>query len=141
MLGLIKLRSARLVTALVFVISCYASGQTTLLSECGHCPGESPGHDHAGGAHAPCVKLSWRPSVAASKLPRDVVAGYFVYRSEKSLDRNPQRLNSTLCRATTYNDADIKPGKTYFYVTRGMSVARVESGSSNEVRVKIRSHD
>jgi hypothetical protein len=87
------------------------------------------------------VKLSWAASVPASKASRDAVVGYNVYRSTNSRDRNPKRINSKLCPGTTYTDTDVEAGKTYYYVTRGVAANGTESGSSNEIKVKIQSHD
>jgi hypothetical protein len=82
------------------------------------------------------VKLSWNPSAPATKLPRDAVIGYIVYRSNKPKDANALPINSSRLIDTTFVDANVKPG-TYYYVTRAVSAAGRVSGPSNEVRVDI----
>jgi hypothetical protein len=98
----------------------------------------------AGGSSSPSVskpklhsvKLSWNPSVPATKLARDAVIGYIVYRSTKSNDPKTIPINSSSFVGTTFVDANVKPG-TYYYVTRAVSASGRLSGPSNEVRVEI----
>ena len=138
MLRLINLRCVVLLIVLEFGVASQVPGQAASVAESGHHPADSPASDHpAVVVHNHSVKLSWRASTPASKLPRDVVVGYNVYRSTKSHDRDPQRINSKLCADTAYTDTDIKAGKTYYYVTRGVTAKGVESGSSNETKVVI----
>ena len=98
----------------------------------------SPEPNHpAAAAHYHSVKLSWAASVPASKLARDAIVGYNVYRSTKSHDRNPKRINSALCASTSFTDPEVESGKTYFYVTRGVNAKGMESPPSNEAKVVI----
>jgi hypothetical protein len=81
------------------------------------------------------VRLLWGVSTPGSAMPRDAVVGYNVYRSAVSNDRSPKRINSAPCARTIYTDPDVEAGKTYFYVTRGVTAKGVEGGPSNEVKV------
>jgi len=80
------------------------------------------------------VKLSWGPSTPASKSPRDAVVGYNVYRSTVSHDPKPTRITSKPWAGTTYTDSEVEAGKTYFYVTRGVTAGGAESAPSNEAK-------
>lgn len=119
-----------------------AIGQAALSAESGQRSADNPAPDHpAAVAHKHSVKLTWHASVPASNLPGDAVVGYNVYRSRRSHDHKPKQINSELCRVTTYIDTDVKAGKTYFYVTRGVTANGVQSGPSNEAKAKIPKHD
>jgi hypothetical protein len=83
------------------------------------------------------VKLSWNPSVPASKSSRDAVVGYMVYRSAKPHDLNAKPINRTRVAGTTYVDLDVESGKVYYYATRAVSAGGAVSGPSNEIRVEI----
>jgi hypothetical protein len=142
MFKLANLGSAVLVTVLASGLVSPAATQAVSSSKVANAPadGSAPGSP-AAAVQGHSVKLSWAASVPASKLPRDTVVGYNVYRSTKSHDRNPTRINPKLCAGTTYTDTDVKAGTTYFYVTRGVAANGTESGPSNEIKVKIQSHD
>jgi hypothetical protein len=136
MLRLIDLRAAMLLMVLGLGIASHAIGQAPSVADSGHGSAATPAHDHpAVVVNKHSVKLSWAASVPASKKAGDAVVGYNVYRSTKSHDRNPKRINATACVGTTYTDPDVEAGKTYFYVTRGVTAKGVESGPSNEVKV------
>ena len=130
----VNLRSVVLIIVLGLGAGSLALGQAVSSAENEHAP--VPDHP-AAAAHNHSVKLSWAASVPASKLPRDAVVGYNVYRSTKSHDRYPQRINSALCAGTTFTDPKVESGKTYFYVTRGATAKGVESASSTEIKVVI----
>lgn len=137
----LTLRTAVLVIVVVF-LAFQAIGQAAPPAGSERGPADSKTPDHpAAAVHNHSVKLSWAASVPASKLPRDKVIGYNIYRSTKSHDRHPQRINAKLCEGTSYTDTDVKAGKTYFYVTRGVTASGAESGPSNEVKAKVLSHD
>lgn len=136
MLRPINLRSVSLIIVLGFGVVCQALSQTPSLAATAHDSADSPAPDHAAAAvYNHSVKLSWGPSTPASKLPRDAVIGYNVYRSTTAHDRNPKRINSKLYAGTTYTDTEVEAGKTYFYVTRGVTAQGVESGPSNQAKV------
>lgn len=132
----INLRSVWLIGVLGFGVASQAIVQAS--AENGHGPARSPAPDHlAGAVQNHKVKLTWGVSVPASKSSRDAVVGYNVYRSTATHDRNPKRITSKPCPGTTYTDAEVEAGKTYFYVTRGVTADGVESGPSNEIKVVI----
>jgi hypothetical protein len=83
------------------------------------------------------VKLSWNPSLPATKSSRDAIVGYMVYRSAKPHDLNAKPINPTRVAGTTYVDLDVESGKVYYYVTRAVSASGAVSGPSNEIRVEI----
>jgi hypothetical protein len=141
MLRLTNLRSVALIIVLGLGLVPPAAGLAVLSAEIGGDADGSPPGSPTAAVQGHSVKLSWAASVAASKSPRDAVVGYNVYRSTKSHDTNPKRINSKLCPGTAYTDTDVEAGKTYYYVTRGVTANGVESGPSNEIKVKIQSHD
>ena len=73
--------------------------------------------------------LTWKASIS-------VVAGYYVYRAE-----NPggpyKKLNFSPIRETTYKDAPLQAGHTYFYQVTGVDAKGRESGFSNQVRATV----
>jgi hypothetical protein len=74
------------------------------------------------------VTLAWR---AASSI-----VGYNVYRGAAS--QGPfAKINSALHPKTTFTDAGVASGKTYFYVTTAVNQKGHESKFSNQVRVTI----
>lgn len=91
----------------------------------------------AQGSRQHTVKLTWKPSVPASKLPRDAIKGYNIYRSRKSHDRNAKLLNSSPVPDTSYVDSNVEHGKVYYYVVRGVNARGTLSGPSIEIRVEI----
>ena len=75
------------------------------------------------------VDLSWDPSSSQ-------VAGYNIYRGTQS--GGPySRLNSALQGGTSYTDAGVQSGLTYFYVARSVDANSQESVPSNEVSALI----
>jgi hypothetical protein len=82
-----------------------------------------------GVSNAPYVSLSWKPSTSK-------VAGYNVYRST-SLNGSYTRLNSSVDTVTSYTDATIASGATYYYATTAVNSAGEESGYSNRVQVVV----
>jgi len=135
--GTINLRTVVLIVILELVAS-QAFSRLALSTQNGYRAPDSTLTDHPAAAiNKHTVKLSWAASVPASKLPQDAVVGYNIYRSGKAHDRKPKRINSVLCTTTTYTDIEVEAGKTYFYVTRGVTAKGVESASSNETKVVI----
>lgn len=79
------------------------------------------------GTHA--VDLAWRASAS-------FVAGYNVYRGSRP--GGPYtRLNSSLVMGTTYTDATVQGGLTYYYVTTALSARGVQSAYSNELEATV----
>jgi hypothetical protein len=135
MFRLINLRAAMLVMVLGFGVASQAIGQSAVAAENERSSEEKPTPDHlTATVHNYSVLLSWGPSIPATKLPRDKITGYNVYRSQASHDSQPQQI--TFCTGTTYTDPKVKLGTVYFYVVRGLS-AVARSDPSNEARAEI----
>jgi fibronectin type 3 domain-containing protein len=75
------------------------------------------------------VTLSWNASTSE-------VAGYNVYRSASRTGRY-NKINASLDPDTTYRDATIVGGSTYFYATTAVNSSGQESGYSNRVEVVV----
>ncbi len=75
------------------------------------------------------VRLSWNPSSSA-------VAGYRVYRSE-SANGGFQDISASLLSSTSYDDATVVSGSTYFYAVTAVDSAGVESPYSNEATAAV----
>ena len=79
------------------------------------------------GSHS--VALSWDPSTST-------VIGYNVYRGTQS--GGPySKLNTSLLSGTTYTDANVQSGRTYYYVSTAMNSGNVESAYSNQATAAI----
>lgn len=138
MLKPINLRSVVVVIVFTLGFISHATGQVTLSAEIEQSPAAGAAPDHpANEVHKPSIKLSWGASTPATKLSRDAVVGYNVYRSTTSHDRNPKCINSKPWPGTVYVDSDVAPGITYYYVARGLTAKQVESRSSNEAHAMI----
>ena len=78
---------------------------------------------------AQSVSLTWTASTS-------VVAGYNVYRGTQS--GGPYTLiNSSLDTGTTYSDATVHGGQSYYYVATAVTSNGVESVHSNEAQVSV----
>lgn len=75
-----------------------------------------------GGSHR--VMLTWNASASPD------VAGYNVYRATAS-PAGFVKLNATLNTGTTYTDAAVSGGQTFYYVTTAVTSAGLESDYSN----------
>jgi fibronectin type 3 domain-containing protein len=75
------------------------------------------------------VDLSWNASASA-------VVGYNVYRGSQSGGPYTQ-INSALNATTTYTDATVLGGQTYFYVVTAVDGNNVESTFSNQVQAVV----
>ena len=76
-------------------------------------------------ASAHTVTLTWNASLST-------VAGYNVYRSTSS-GFGFQKINGSAIGATTFTDASVASGQTYYYVVRGVTSSGLESANSNQV--------
>ncbi|MGD0905956.1 MAG: immunoglobulin domain-containing protein [Candidatus Acidiferrales bacterium] len=75
------------------------------------------------------VTLSWTASTSA-------VSGYNVYRS--SVSGGPYtKLNSSLVTTTSYTDATVQAGQTYYYVVTSVDSSGNESAYSTEVSATV----
>ena len=78
------------------------------------------------------VRLAWQA------VPDADLAGYLVYRSTTG-GRGHARLTAAPQGGTTYVDADVRPGQTYFYVVTAVDRAKRanESVPSQEVSATL----
>ncbi len=74
------------------------------------------------------VSLSWDPDAST-------VQGYYVYRGGQS--GGPYSRVSSLLPGTTYTDATVTSGQTYYYVVTALGTNSAESGYSNEALASI----
>jgi hypothetical protein len=75
------------------------------------------------------ASLTWKPSTSSS------IKGYNIYRG--SVSGGPySKLNSALVSTTSYADASVAAGRTYFYVTTAVGSSG-ESSHSSEVKAVI----
>jgi hypothetical protein len=75
------------------------------------------------------VSLSWTPSISK-------VIGYNIYSSSTSAGPYV-RLFATPTLATSYTDATVLSGRSYYYVVTAVDSNSVESAFSNEISAKI----
>ncbi|MEZ5402652.1 MAG: fibronectin type III domain-containing protein [Bryobacteraceae bacterium] len=76
------------------------------------------------------VVLTWTASTSAN------VAGYNIYRGDKS--GGPYtKVNPSVVPSTTYTDASVEPGKTYYYVATAVDNGNNESVYSNQAEAVI----
>jgi fibronectin type 3 domain-containing protein len=68
-------------------------------------------------AAGPAVRLAWEA------VPDPDVAGYLVYRSTTA-GRGHTRLTQTPQAGTTFVDADVRSGQTYYYVVTAVDRSR-----------------
>jgi Cep192 domain 4/HYDIN/CFA65/VesB-like, Ig-like domain len=75
------------------------------------------------------VSLTWSPSTSS-------VIGYYVYRG--TISGGPYaKLNSTVNTSTTYDDASVLSGQTYYYVVTAADSTGEESAYSAQVQAVI----
>jgi len=81
------------------------------------------------GAASHYVTLNWTPSVSS-------VSGYSVYRGTQK--GGPYtKITSSLVSGSTYNDATVQSGSTYYYVVTAISSSGVQSVFSTETSATI----
>jgi cbb3-type cytochrome oxidase subunit 3 len=84
------------------------------------------------------VTLTWNASIPASRSARDVVKGYYVYRSRRSHRyAKSDRLNTDPITGTTCIDRAVELRAIYFYSVKAISQGEVESEFSDEVKAVI----
>jgi len=83
------------------------------------------------GTGIPDVILSWSAS------PSSGVEGYNVYRGTSQNEENPTPLNPTPINGTTYVDANVTAGKTYYYYVTAVGSDGVQSAPSAEVEATV----
>jgi hypothetical protein len=83
------------------------------------------------GTGSPDVILSWGAS------PSSGVVGYNVYRGTTSGGESTTPLNSMPINGTTYADASVTAGMTYYYVVTSVGSNGVQSAPSNEAEAVV----
>src|SRR5689334_5873492 len=73
------------------------------------------------------VRLTWRHSTSP-------VAGYNVYRRDAS---GTTKLNHDPIHDTSYVDASVQSGHTYYYLIKAVGKTHIESSSSNEFQAVV----
>jgi hypothetical protein len=84
---------------------------------------------YSGPGQPPFIDLIWAP-VADMDF-----AGYNVYRHER--DTPPVKINAELIKTPAYRDADVQPGKTYFYSVSAVDMRGNESAHSEEASENV----
>jgi hypothetical protein len=102
------------------------SAKLSLASNASNSPASEP---LTGTGTAPYVTLSWNASTSE-------VTGYNIYRSTSRTGRY-KKVNTSLDPDTTYRDATIVSGSTYFYATTAVNSSGQESVYSNRVEVVV----
>jgi hypothetical protein len=103
-----------------------ASGALAFVSNATNSPASEA---MTGTGTTPYVTLSWAPSTSE-------VSGYNVYRTTKS-GTSYAKVNSGLVASTSFKDATVAIGTTYYYVTTAVNSSGQESGYSNQVTVPV----
>jgi hypothetical protein len=106
-----------------------ASAQISIMNNVSSSPTVASASGTGLSASAHTVTLQWSPS-------KSDVAGYNIYRGT-STGGPYSRLNSGANVSTSFVDASVASGKTYFYVTTAVDSSGGESSKSNEVRAVI----
>ena len=76
------------------------------------------------------VSLNWGPSTSSN------IAGYNVYRSTSPGGPYTQ-LNPALLTATSFTDANVTAGQTYYYVTAAVNTSNNQSSYSNQAQATV----
>ena len=105
-----------------------ASGTISFVSNASNSPASESlaGTALQTGQHS--VDLSWNPDAST-------VQGYYVYRGQQT--GGPYTKISALLPATSYVDATVSSGLTYYYVVTALGSGFLESGYSNEAVAAI----
>ena len=106
------------------------SGNFTVISTATNSPKtEAVSGTGTGTTQAHSVSLSWTGSASS-------VSGYNVYRSTSSTGTYT-KVNSAVVANTSYKDANVSSGTTYFYATTAVNSKGQESTYSNKVQVAV----
>lgn len=76
------------------------------------------------------VTLSWTTSTSTN------VVGYYVYRATQTGGVYSQ-LNSAPIAATSYNDTNVSPGSTYYYLVTAVNADGIQSINSNQASAAV----
>lgn len=99
-------------------------------------PARLQSRSHAPESQPHRVTLSWHPGQATGTGLEDIVTGYNVYRREATTPRFI-KLNGDPILDSTYVDESVRAGESYEYETTAINYRGIESGPSNQVRVRI----
>lgn len=92
----------------------------------------------SGNPHPHSVTLSWNAALPASNSPRDLIKGYYVYRSLVSHTYTEgDRITASALPGTQCVDTAVEPRKTYFYIVRAVTDGGMQSGSSIEIKAVV----
>ncbi len=108
-----------------------AAGQRTATLSITDNAGNSPQTVSLTGTGCPDVILSWAAS------PTTGVVGYDIYRGTASGGESGTPINLAPVNTTTYVDANVKAGATYYYVLRSVAANGVQSPASNETKANV----
>lgn len=78
----------------------------------------------SGPGQPPFVDLLWAPDTDAD------LAGYNIYRRDEATQ--PLKMNDTLVKTPAFRDANVTPGKTYWYSVSAVDLRANESARSDE---------
>jgi hypothetical protein len=107
-----------------------SAGNISFVSDATNSPhGEKFSGSGAGQSRGHSVTLSWRPTGSAT-------IGYNIYRGVAP--KGPYaKMNPAPHPASSYTDATVQPGQTYFYMTTAVDKKGRESKFSNQVQVTL----
>jgi hypothetical protein len=106
-----------------------SSGSINFISDATNSPHEEVLRANASHTWAHSVTLSWMGNKSNN-------LGYNVYRAVKP--KGPfSKINTSPNPASTFTDASVEAGQTYFYVTTALNKKGKESRHSNQVQVTI----
>jgi hypothetical protein len=100
-------------------------------SSAGQVPAQANPHPHS-------VTLSWNAVSPASNSPRDLIKGYYVYRSLVSHTYTEgSRITASPLPGTQCIDTTVEAQKTYFYIVKAVTEGGTQSGSSIEIKALV----
>ncbi len=103
-------------------------GNVSIISTATNSPANEP--LSGTGVNDPYVSLSWTASISQN------IAGYNVYRGVQ-INGRFTKINTALVPTTSYQDNNVYPGDTYYYVTTAVNSQGVESVYSNEAEATL----
>jgi hypothetical protein len=107
------------------------SGERTATLDITDSASGSPQAANLTGSGCPDIILSW----AASTTPG--IVGYNIYRGTAPAGESATPINSAPVGATTYVDATVTPGMTYYYVLTSVAAGGAQSPRSSETQAKV----
>jgi len=83
----------------------------------------------SGVGQQPFIDLTWAPNTDAD------LAGYHVYRREEG--GQPQKISTEVVTTPAFRDANLQPGRTYFYSVSAVDLRGNESAKSPEASERV----